>query len=206
LEAWLSSGTIPLYDFVSCSGFFLESTVLYSIFTLIVDTVAGVLGGVFLLRFWMQAVRVRPPVSVAQFTFQLTDWLVRPLRRLLPGIGGLDWASLLGAFLVALLSMVVDIWIVSQFSAQVILLLAILRLVQWIFYGLMGLIIIEAIFSWVNPHAPLAPFVRALNDPLLRPLRRIIPLIGNVDLTPLVALVLLRIILQIITVLLSPLI
>jgi YggT family protein len=45
----------------------------------------------------------------------------------------------------------------------------------------------------VNPYAPLAPFIRALNDPLLRPLRRVVPLIGNIDLTPLVALVLLRI-------------
>ena len=51
------------------------------ILQLIVDTVAGVVGGVLLLRFWMQVTRVRPPTSVAQFTFTLTDWLVRPLRR-----------------------------------------------------------------------------------------------------------------------------
>ena len=63
---------------------------LHSIFTLIVDTVASVLAGVLLLRFWMQVVRVRPPSSLAQFTFQLTDWLVRPLRRVLPGIGNLS--------------------------------------------------------------------------------------------------------------------
>jgi YggT family protein len=57
----------------------------------------------------------------------------------------------------------------------------------------MASLVIDAVFSWVNPHAPLAPFVRALNDPLLRPLRRIIPLIGNVDLSPLAALLLLQI-------------
>jgi len=67
------------------------------ILKLIVDTAAGVLGGVLLLRFWMQVIRVRPPASVAQFTFTLSDWLVRPLRRLVPGMGGFDWASLLGA-------------------------------------------------------------------------------------------------------------
>jgi YggT family protein len=55
----------------------------------------------------------------------------------------------------------------------------------------------------VNPHAPLAPFVHALNDPLMRPLRRIIPLIGNIDLTPLVALILLRIALQLVSELLT---
>jgi len=73
-----------------------------SILKLIVDTAAGVLGGVLLLRFWMQLIRVRPPSSVAQFTFTLSDWLVRPLRRIVPGMGGYDWASLLGAFLVVL--------------------------------------------------------------------------------------------------------
>ncbi|WP_141099417.1 YggT family protein, partial [Pseudomonas nitroreducens] len=71
--------------------------------------------------------------------------------------------------------------------------LSLLRFFEWIFYGFIGLLIIEAIFSWVNPHAPLAPFIRALNDPLLRPLRRIVPLVGNIDLSPLVALILLQI-------------
>lgn len=172
---------------------------LHSIFSLIIDTIAAVLGGVLLLRFWMQAVRIRPPSAVAQFTFQLTDWLVRPLRKVLPGVGGFDWASLIGAFLVALLSTVIDLALLSQLSVEAVLLLSLLRLLQWIFYGLMGFIFIEVIFSWVNPHAPLAPFVRALNEPLMRPLRRFIPLVGNIDLTPLVALVLLRIALQVVT-------
>ena len=177
---------------------------LHDIFTLIVDTVAAVLAGVLLLRFWMQAVRVRAPGSLAQFTFQLTDWLVRPLRRLVPGVGGYDWASLLGAFLIAVLSIVVDVWLLPQMSVQTVLLGALLRLFQWMFYGWMGLILIEVVFSWVNPHAPLAPFVRALTDPLLRPLRRVIPLIGSIDLSPLVALVLLRIALQLLSSLLAP--
>jgi len=180
--------------------------VLYSIFSLIVDTIAAVLGGVLLLRFWMQVVRIRPPTSIAQFTFQLSDWLVRPLRRLLPGVGGYDWASLVGAFLVALLSIAVEIWVVAQPSAEAILLFSVLRVVRWILYGLMGFILIEVVFSWVNPHAPLAPFVRALNDPLMRPLRRVIPPIGNIDLTPLVALLLLQIALQLLgTIIVSPL-
>lgn len=172
---------------------------LNSILTLIVDSVAGVLGGVLLLRFWMQVVRVRPPMSIGQFTFQLTDWLVRPLRRLFPGLGGYDWASLIGAWLVIIVAVAIDLAVVSRFSAEFLLVLSLLRFFEWIFYGFMGLLIVEAIFSWVNPHAPLAPFIRALNDPLLRPLRRVVPLIGNIDLTPLVALILLRIALMLVT-------
>lgn len=175
---------------------------LHSIVTLIVDTVAGLLAVVLLLRFWMQVVRVRPPMSVAQFTFQLSDWLVKPLRRVVPGTGGFDWASLIGALLIALLATLIKVWLFTALPVQMILLIAGLRFIQWILYGFMGLIIVEVIFSWVNPNAPLAPFIRALSEPLLRPLRRIIPLIGNIDLSPLVALVLLQIALQLLSALL----
>jgi YggT family protein len=163
-----------------------------TILQLIVDTVAGVVGGVLLLRFWMQVTRVRPPSSIAQFTFTLTDWLVRPLRRILPGVGGYDWASLIGAFLVVLAASCV--LLLAGWSGQGVLLYAVFRFLNWIIYGFMGLLIIEVIFSWINPHAPLAPFVHALNDPLLRPLRRVIPPVGGLDLTVLVALILLQIV------------
>ncbi|MFS2023082.1 YggT family protein [Massilia sp. GER05] len=161
------------------------------ILKLIVDTAAGVLGGVLLLRFWMQVTRVRPPASVAQFTFTLSDWLVRPLRRIVPGMGGYDWASLLGAFLVVLAAS--SILLLAGTSGQAVVLIAVVRLLDWILYGFMGLLIIEVIFSWVNPHAPLAPFVHALNDPLLRPLRRVIPPVGGLDLSVLVAFILIQI-------------
>lgn len=162
-----------------------------SIVMLIVDAIATLLGGALLLRFWMQAIRVRPPSSVAQFTFQLSDWLVRPLRRIVPGVGGYDWASLIGAFLIVLLA--TSVLLLAGWPAQAMLLMACQRFLQWILYGFMALLVVEAIFSWINPHAPLAPFVRALNEPLLRPLRRVVPLVGNLDLSLLVALILLQI-------------
>jgi YggT family protein len=164
------------------------------ILQLIVDTVAGVVGGVLLLRFWMQVIRVRPPSSIAQFTFTLTDWLVRPLRRILPGVGGYDWASLIGAFLVVLLAS--SVLFLAGYSGQMVLLDAVLRLLHWIIYGFIGLLILEVIFSWVNPDAPLAPFVRALNYPLLKPIRRVIPPIGGIDFSVLVAFLLLQIVLR----------
>jgi YggT family protein len=163
-----------------------------TILQLIVDTVAGVIGGVLLLRFWMQVTRVRPPASVAQFTFTLTDWLVRPLRRVLPGVGGYDWASLIGAFLIVLLAS--SVMLLAGMSGQGVVLYALFRFLNWIIYGFMGLLIIEVIFSWINPHAPLAPFVHALNDPLLRPIRRVVPPVGGIDFSVLVALILLQIV------------
>ena len=161
------------------------------ILQLIVDTAATVLGAVLLLRFWMQAIRVRPPASVAQFTFTLSDWLVKPLRRVVPGAGGYDWASLIGAFIVVLLA--TSIYFLAGVGGEQVFLWALARFVKWIIYGFVALLIIEAIFSWVNPHAPLAPFVHALNDPLLRPIRRVVPPIGGLDLSVLVAVLLLQI-------------
>jgi len=162
------------------------------ILQLIVDTAASVLGGVLLLRFWMQVIRVRPPASVAQFTFTLSDWLVRPLRRVVPGMGGYDWASLIGAFLVVLLASAVML-LNPVVNGQFVVLYAIYRFLSWILYGFMGLLIIEVIFSWINPQAPLAPFVRALNEPLLRPLRRVVPAVGGIDFSVLVAFILIQI-------------
>ncbi|MGX9221235.1 YggT family protein [Massilia varians] len=163
-----------------------------SILQFIVDTAAALLGGLLLLRFWMQATRVRPPQQIGQFTFTLTDWLVLPLRRLVPGMGGYDWASLIGAFLVVLLAS--SLLLVAGADAQMVLLHALYRFLNWILYGFMALLIIDAIFSWVNPNAPLAPFVHALNTPILRPIRRVVPPIGGIDLSVLVALVLIQII------------
>jgi YggT family protein len=162
-----------------------------SIIAFVINTAASVLGGILLLRFWMQAIHVRAPTQVSQFAFKLTDWLVLPLRRFVPGTGGYDWASLLGAFLIMLVASL--LLLVSGMSLVGVVLFALQRLLGAILFGFMALLIIEAIFSWVNPNAPLAPFVRALNEPLLRPLRRVIPLIGGLDLSLLAALLLLQV-------------
>ncbi|MDP5008675.1 MAG: YggT family protein [Glaciimonas sp.] len=167
---------------------------LQNIFSLILETAGAVLGGVLLLRFWIQAVRVRPPQQVAQFMFSVSDWLVRPLRKLLPGFSGYDWATLAGAILVAIVCIGLQLAVAGAWDVSLLLSMSALLFFQWVFYGLIALLIIEAIFSWVNLQAPLAPFVRALNEPLLRPLRRVIPLLGSVDLSPLAALILLRVV------------
>ncbi len=165
---------------------------MFTIVSLIVDTIATVLGGVLLLRFWMQAVRVRPPAPVGQFTFQLSDWLVLPLRRVIPGVGGYDWASLLAALVVVLLAQ--SIHLIIGWPIESVFVNGVYRFFQWITYGFMALLIIEVVFSWINPHAPMAPFVRALNSSLLRPLRNIVPLIGGLDMSVLVAVILIQIV------------
>lgn len=164
-----------------------------SILQFIVDIAAGLLGAVLLLRFWTNATRVRIPEQFRQFVHTLTDWLVMPLRRIIPGTGGQDWASLIAAFLVVLAASALVL--LRGASGEVMLLYALHRFLNWILYGFMALLIIEAVFSWVNPHAPLAPFIRALNQPVLRPIQRVVPPIGGIDLSVLVALVLIQVLL-----------
>ena len=125
--------------------------------------------------------------------FRLTDWLVLPLRRALPGVGGQDWASLLGACLVTLAAIALELGVRSAFAVEPWLLLSLLSLVHSIAYGFIGLIILEVILSWVNPYAPIAPTVRALTDPILQPFRRLLPAIAGIDLSPILAFLALRI-------------
>ncbi|WP_395011731.1 YggT family protein [Undibacterium sp.] len=165
---------------------------LYEMFNFVVEIVAGIFAGFLLLRFWMQALRLRPPTSLGQAIFQITDWLVKPIRRVVPGFGGLDWASLIAAFLVALVSILLDSLFSGQLHFGFIILAAVLRLLQWVLYGLMALLVLEAVLSFVNPYAPLAPIIRALNAPLLAPIRRLIPPIGGIDFSVLVALIVLQ--------------
>jgi YggT family protein len=161
---------------------------------MIIDIAAALFGGVMLLRFWMQAVRVRPPMQIGNFIFTLTNWLVLPLRRAIPGAGEHDWASLTGSILIAIVAAVIKtVLLIPVFVVKIVVILTLLTLFNWVTYGIMGLLILEVIFSWVNPHAPLAPLVGALNRPFLAPLRKVIPPIGGLDLSVLVAFIILNI-------------
>lgn len=166
---------------------------LLGIVNIIITAVTGLLAMVLLLRFWMQAVRIRPPLQLSQFTYQLSDWLVRPLRRVVPGFGGYDWASLFGAALVALVTTALLLLIQGTFMPYPILVLSLIRLLSWIIYGWSGMLLIMVVFSWINPMAPMAPFFDALCRPILRPIRSIVPPIANIDLSPMVAFILLQI-------------
>lgn len=172
---------------------------LYSILKMIIDATTTILGGAFLLRFWIQAVKARPPMQIANLVFLLTNWAVRPLRKVIPGMSGYDWSSIVAAVAIALISALFDTWLINYFAIRVIVFLTTLSLLNWIIYGFMGLLIIEVVFSWVNPFSPIAAFVRDLNMPLLQPIRRFIPSLGGFDFSTLIAFFLLQIISRVLT-------
>jgi YggT family protein len=156
----------------------------------------------FFLRFWMQWALVPFHNPFAQFLVKVTDFAVRPLRRVIPGFFGLDWSSLLLLFAAELLSVLAMHWLMSYPFAvagtQVIpgfLLMAAAAALRLGLYVLMGLLILQAILSWINPFSPLAPVFYALARPVLSPFQRFIPPLGGVDLSPLAALIVIQLVL-----------
>jgi len=173
-------------------------TMLYQIVSLLLEVAAGLIAGTCLLRLYMQYQRI--PLSVrsgnplAKFIFALTDWLVLPLRRVLPAVGRVDTASLVGAFLIELAQFLV-LWSITGMGASVVslLVLAAFGLVRMAISGLTGLVIIYAILSWVQTQSVAADFLERLVMPVLAPIRRVVPLVGGIDLSPLVLLLILQV-------------
>jgi YggT family protein len=177
---------------------FALDTMLYQITSLLLEVAAGLIAGTCLLRLYMQYQRIpmslRSGNPLSKFIFALTDWLVLPLRRVIPAVGRWDLASLVGAFLIQLAQFVI-LWAMLGMGASLVsvLVMAVFGLVRMAISGMTGLIIIYAILSWVQTQSLAADFLERLVMPLLIPIRRVMPLVGGIDLSPLVVLVILQI-------------
>ncbi len=166
----------------------------YQILSFLLDVAAGLLGGTCLLRLYMQYQRVPFGNPVGRFVFALTDWIVLPLRRVLPALRRVDTASLLAAYLFQL-AQVAILWLLAGGggSAAMVPVLALFELARLAVSALTALVIVYAVLSWVNADSPMADVVDRLAAPLLRPWRRLIPLVGGIDLSPLAFLVALQV-------------
>jgi YggT family protein len=171
---------------------------LYQIVSLLLEVAAGLLTGVCLLRLYMQHQRIpmsaRSGNPMGPFMFALTDWLVLPLRRVLPAMGNWDTASLVAAFLVQLLLFGAQ-WLMLGGGAGWIsvVVLALFGVVRMGISALTGLVILYAVLSWVQTRSNLSDLLERLVAPALTPIRKMVPLVGGVDLSPLALLVLLQI-------------
>jgi YggT family protein len=153
-----------------------------------------------LVRFWMQAFRAPFRNPISQFSIALTDWAVRPLRRIIPGAFNLDWASVVVAlaaeFLLQVLLLLVAGGNVNGDVLPVLLFLAFVKLIRLSIYIFMGAIIVQAVLSWVSPRHPMGPFFLALTRPFMKPFQRAIPPIGGVDITPVLVLIAFQLVLM----------
>jgi len=168
---------------------------------LVINTLASLFILSALVRFWMQVCRAPSRNPIAQLSMSLTDWAVKPLRRVVPGLFKLDWSSLIVAWAFEYLLLLVlyalrvgDIPENPSFFS-VLLFMSFVELLRLSTYVFIAAVLIQAVLSWMHPPHPITPFFDAFANPLLRPVRRFVPLIGGVDISPIFVLLLLQILL-----------
>ena len=179
---------------------------LIRILAFLLETLFFVLIGAALLRAWMNYLRINMRAQPGHFVMAVTDWIVKPLRRVLPQTvaqSRVDWASLLAAFVLSLVYALLGALLIGVLSGELPGLNPML-LPALFFAGLKMLLRVAlqaafvavlafAIISWVQPGSPIYSLLGRLTEPLLAPLRRVIPALGGVDLSALVLLLLLQI-------------
>jgi YggT family protein len=166
---------------------------------LLLRTAAALLGGALLLRVYLSWLRIGGHNPLYQFSWALTEWLVKPFRTLLPRRTRVDWPCVAAALVVALVFVLLirltGIGIALDWALLVPQVLGLV--VHWALYMLTVLVFIYVLLSLVNPHAPLAPTFDLLTRPLLAPFRRALPLVGGFDLSPIAFLIVVQVLLLI---------
>lgn len=155
-----------------------------------------------LVRFWMQVVGAPVRNPIAQFSMALTDFIVKPLRRVIPGVFRLDVASLVAALALEYLLQFLVFLLLGGSPGEnpaafgILLFYAFVKLIRLSVYVFMAAVFIQALLSWVSPHHPVGPFFNAFTRPLLKPFQRAVPPIGGVDITPMLVILVLYLILM----------
>jgi YggT family protein len=157
----------------------------------VLDTIFDLVILAALVRFWMQVMRAPARNPIAQFSMAITDFAVKPMRRVVPGLFRLDIASFLVAWILELIlqALLMLLFGASPFENPGVfpplVFLSFVLLLRLSIYVFMAAVIIQAVLTWVSAHNPFAPFFEALTRPFLRPVQRVIPPIGGMDISPL---------------------
>jgi len=161
---------------------------------LLVETVFSLLIYLLLARFWMQALRAPFRNPIGEFVVTLTNWAVRPVRRVVPGFAGIDLSSILLAWLAESLKITLIYWL-RGFVPGVAAVMAVgaIETLRDSIYLLIGVILVQVVLSWVSPYNDMQGVLNAMTRPFYRMFQRFIPPIGSIDLSPLFVLVLAQI-------------
>ncbi|OCQ51656.1 YGGT family protein [Photorhabdus australis subsp. thailandensis] len=162
--------------------------------TFILSTVLDLYIAVLLLRVWMQWARCDFYNPFAQFIVKMTQPIVRPLRRVIPAIGSLDTASIVFAYVLVLFKFIMQLWFSSGTFTFITLfipiglielLTAAGKLVFW-------LVLARALLSWISQgRNPIDYVLMQLTEPLMAPIRRIIPTMGGLDFSAMIVILIL---------------
>ena len=162
----------------------------------LLDSVATAFVAVLLLRFHLQVTRASFNNPLSQFAMTLTDFAVKPARRVVPGLWGLDMATLMLAWLVLFLLVLLVVTFTgggASLSLSImggIALLALLELCKIALWMVIVLQFMLFVVSFANPHSPYMGLLVSMNRPFVSRIQKIIPPIGNIDLSPMVVVLL----------------
>lgn len=163
--------------------------------TFLVQTLFGLYILLVMLRFLFQVVRADFYNPVSQFIVKATNPPLKPLRRVIPGLRGLDVAAILLLLALKYLE-IFCIGLLKGYQLQPLgmFILSIAGLLSLLINVFFFSILIQVIISWVNPGAynPVLSIIYSLNEPLMRPARRLLPPVSGFDLSPLVVMIVLQ--------------
>jgi YggT family protein len=149
----------------------------------------------FLLRVILQFVRADFRNPISQAVLRVTNPLVLPLRRVIPPIGKVDLASVVALLLVQLGAICIELWVngVGIPPAGPLLQLMLIELARRILQFYLVALIIYALLSWIAPgtYSPASSLLDRICEPLINPVRRVIPPIGGLDLSVVFVMILL---------------
>lgn len=161
----------------------------------LISTITDLYVTAILLRLLLQWVKADFYNPLSQFLVKVTNPVLVPARRLIPSAGKLDTASVVVMLLLELLQLVfISLLSKTDFGFQFLLLFAVRKLLIALLLTYFVLIIARVIVSWFANQSrhPLIPLLYQLTDPVLRPINKVLPSLGGVDLSPLIALIALR--------------
>ena len=167
-----------------------------SVLILIVETFIGLYLFAVILRFLLQLVRADFYNPVSQLLVKVTNPPLKPLRRVIPGIAGMDLASIVLALLIQALGITLLLLIQGTlYPVPYILMWSGVKLLKLVYYIYFFGLLITVIASWIAPHNynPALDLLRQVLEPLMSPIRRIMPDLGGIDLSPILAFLLLQI-------------
>ena len=163
----------------------------------IIDALASLYIFVLLLRIWLPLLRADFRNPLAQAALRLTSPLVVPLRRVLPSFGRLDTATVLVAFVIQYAAILLIMFIYAALlsnplpSSGLIALTSMIKLISLSVNLFVFAIIIRVVLSWISPglHNPATALVSTLTEPVLQPIRRLLPPMGGFDLSPMLTII-----------------
>ena len=170
----------------------------------LLDTLFGLFIIALLLRFYLQLFRAPYGNPLSPFVIAITDFVVKPTRKVVPGFLGLDLSTLLLAWLLEFFVLSMTLWLngmaphpYTPATFVVLFMLSATGLVKQSIHIFMFVLIVQAVLSWVNPYSPVSGVLNSLARPFLSFFQRRLPPVGNVDLSPFFALIIFQLLLTI---------